>query len=115
MPPETKPVISSLADMTCENCVYSIRGEELTINPGQSDEHTVNRADCYLDNWGMTVRTNRDFCLSGKWLVNREVETHRDDSMMRVRFEKLDIITDYDSCYLMFGRAKNEIHGHKTT
>ena len=51
MPPETKPTISSLAEMTCENCVYLIRGEELIINPGQSDEHTVNRADCYLDNY----------------------------------------------------------------
>jgi hypothetical protein len=99
MPPETKPTISSLAEMTCENCVYLIRGEELIINPGQSDEHTVNRADCYLDNWGMTVRTSVDFCSQGKWVVYDSQDPELQD-------ESETHPTSYDNCYYLFGRGK---------
>ena len=99
MPPEAKPVISSLAEMTCENCVYSVRGEEIYVNPGQTDEHIVNRSDCYLDNYDMTVRTSVDFCSQGKWVVYDSQDPELQD-------ESETHPTSYDNCYYLFGRGK---------
>lgn len=75
MSPEAKLVINSLADITCENCIYSVRGEELIISQGQPDEHTLIRSDCFLDEWDFNVRTSVDFCSKGKWLLDDFIET----------------------------------------
>lgn len=101
MPPETKQIISKLEEMTCENCIYSVKGEELTINPGQPDEHMVNRSDCYLENWEMNVRTSRDFCSKGKWMVYVSYDFELMD-------EKEIHPSNYDNCYYMFGRGSND-------
>ena len=94
MPPEVKPVISSLAEMTCENCVYSITGEKLTVHPGQPDEHTLNRSDCALDNWDFNVRTSVDFCSHGRWIVGEPT------------LEQKPWPASFNQCYYMFWSKK---------
>ena len=92
MPPETKPVISSLAEMTCENCVYSV-----VNNPDNKDKNVCECLHMRSDSWLPTLDS---FCNEGKWLCN-------DSIYLSVTIEhEAPWVTDYDDCYQMFGRGK---------
>lgn len=79
MPPEIKPVINSLAEMTCENCVYSL-------------PHPKGKISCHnerADNWDMYEI--KDFCSKGKWMTSTPDYNEAD-------------VTNYDLCYELFGK-----------
>ena len=54
MPPELKKSITSLAEMTCENCVFSVPDDELIVC-----------SNARSDDWN---RDRHDFCSEGQWL-----------------------------------------------
>ena len=86
MPPEVKPVISSFAEMTCENCVYSV------------NEPLQQRFWCRNDHNGYGPRTPTDhFCSRGRWLVCNNLETDTND-------EEEPWPTNFINCYYLFGR-----------
>lgn len=58
MAPEVKPVISSLAEMTCENCVYS----NISKTP------TDGRCCCFFHTAWQKLDIG-DFCSKGSWRV----------------------------------------------
>ena len=62
MPPENKPTISSLAEMTCENCVYSVN-EPLQQRFWCRNDHTSEKDDfCTISNVNF-------FCSHGMWRI----------------------------------------------
>lgn len=85
MPPEAKKVISSLAEMTCENCVYfqKIRLLNACINPDSG-------------NWD---QDKEEYCSKGKWFTS---ELHYDEAIHGPNPH----LADFDTCYYLFGRAK---------
>ena len=87
MPPETKPVISSLAEMTCENCVYSV----MSVPPNEG-------VFCFLHtDWSKTEFG--DFCSKGKWMTNK-VSYYGGIHGLQPH------IADYDLCYRLFRETK---------
>ena len=97
MPPETKPTISSLAEMTCENCVYS-----WPSMPGTTPE-TANDFiyECgNPDSFYTKIESPQtDFCSKGKWLTS---ELHYAEAIHGPNPH----LADFDTCYYLFGRAK---------
>lgn len=60
MPPEVKPVISSLAEMTCENCVFSHESSRLTCaNPASPNWCIEDNEFCSKGTWRLVVAQNR--------------------------------------------------------
>ena len=90
MPPETKPTISSLAEMTCENCVYSEPHEDKRIRC-----HSVR-----ADDWD--IYHGSDFCSKGKWMVYLSYDFELMD-------EKETHPSNYDNCYYLF-KEDNKCH-----
>ena len=88
MPPEVKPVISSLAEMTCENCVYSI-----TNDPDNKGKNVCECLHMNSDSWLPVLDA---FCNEGKWLCSVSRWAYQETSAPWV--------TEYDDCYYLFGR-----------
>lgn len=102
MPPETKPVISSLAEMTCENCVYSVWVDHISllsidVKTGQPIDKVEKKRICR--NVGNNAVADDYFCSKGKWMVYSSYDFELMD-------EKETHPSNYDNCYYMFGRGK---------
>ena len=90
MPPETKPVISSLTEMTCKNCVYSNKHWQ---------EETVKcrlNLDSELDDFAKVSNINF-FCSHGKWLTGRFYTSDLKSELT---------VDDFDDCYYHIVRAE---------
>lgn len=87
MPPEVKPVISSLAEMTCENCVFSVRSEE--------DNEEVECQCMDSDSWSPL---KSEFCDKGQWLWLGVWSSIADDRPTLHLFH-------YEELYEMFARG----------
>ena len=60
MPPEVKPVISSLAEMTCENCVFYCSTEkDVCHNTNAQDWFTQPINFCSQGTWRLVIAQNR--------------------------------------------------------
>lgn len=80
MSPEIKPIIRTLEEMVCENCVYSsIRGT---------------RCNYHVD-WAMVIET--DFCAKGKWLTGRRYTSDYESELN---------LEDFDDTYYGIVRAQ---------
>lgn len=90
MPPETKPVISSLTEMTCKNCLYSNKHWQ---------EETVKcrlNLDSELDDFAKVSNSNF-FCSHGRWLTGRFYSSDIKDELT---------VDDFDDCYYHIVRAE---------
>lgn len=92
MPPETKPIITKLEDMVCENCVYS---------------YGKTTGSCSVVDWQCNnpeskkpiydTRKTEDFCSRGKWLTGRR---YTSDYESEINLE------DFDDTYYGIVRAQ---------
>ena len=90
MPPEAKPVISKLDEMTCKNCLHSNKHWQ---------EETVKcrlNLDSELDDFAKISNSNF-FCSHGKWLTGRFYSSD---------FESELTVDDFDDCYYHIVRAE---------
>ena len=90
MPPETKPVISKLEDMTCKNCLYS--------NKHWQEETVKCRLDLdsELDDFAKISNVNF-FCSHGRWLTGRFYSSDLKQELT---------VDDFDDCYYHIVRAE---------
>ncbi len=85
MPPETKPVISKLEEMTCKNCIYYAQNNN-------NEFYFCTNPDSY--DWDYE---EYDHCSMGKWLTGRRYPSD---------FESELSVEDYDDTYCGIVRAQ---------
>ncbi len=89
MPPEMKKPITSMNEMTCENCVFSNKPGDMVCNNSNSD------------NW---YRDNGEFCSEGQWLWFGKwlYEEHTSDS------KEILHLCNYWELYTKFAREAGQ-------
>lgn len=90
MPPETKPIISTLEEMVCRNCVYSviITREKFYGEMGGDYDCHLHFSPCVRGDW---------HCSSGKWLTGRRYPSDMESELN---------LEDFDDTYYGIVRAQ---------